>query len=210
MSAQAHEEVPVSANRQLEQNRRLLRKSLIVCGLAFGFCFAMIPIYSIYCEITGANGKTGRMSASTISAVDRSRKVEVEFLASVRSGLNWKFVPELSKMDVYPGEIAIAYFDATNTTDEPIIGNAVPSVAPNEASIYFNKTECFCFTEQLLMPGETRRMPVRFIVDSAMPKDIEVLTLAYSFYRNDKATSDFQQGKRGPAPGKAASAPAQL
>jgi cytochrome c oxidase assembly protein subunit 11 len=208
MSAQAQDDVPVSA-RQFEQNRILLRKSLIVCSLAFGFCFAMIPIYSIYCEITGANGKTGRMSASTISAVDRSRKVEVEFLASVKSGLNWKFVPELSKMDVHPGEIAVAYFDATNTTNEPIIGNAVPSVAPNEASIYFNKTECFCFTEQLLMPGETRRMPVRFIVDSAMPKDIEVLTLAYSFYRNDKATSDFQQGKRGLAPGKAASAPAQ-
>jgi cytochrome c oxidase assembly protein subunit 11 len=183
-----------------QKNKTLLRKSLIACSAAFGFCFAMIPIYSIYCEITGANGKTGRMSPAAINAVDKSRKVEVEFLASVKSGLHWQFVPELTKMDVHPGEVATAYFDATNTTNEPIIGNAVPSVAPNAASIYFNKTECFCFTEQLLQPGETRRMPVRFIVDSAMPKDIEVLTLAYSFYRNDKATQDYQQGKRGVLP----------
>jgi cytochrome c oxidase assembly protein subunit 11 len=183
-----------------DKNKALMRKSFIACAAAFGFCFAMIPIYSIYCEITGANGKTGRASATVINAVDKSRKVEVEFLASVKSGLSWEFVPELTKMDVHPGEVATAYFDATNTTNEPIIGNAVPSVAPNTASIYFNKTECFCFTEQLLQPGETRRMPVRFIVDSAMPKDIEVLTLAYSFYRNDKATRDYQQGKRGALP----------
>jgi cytochrome c oxidase assembly protein subunit 11 len=181
-------------------NRKLMRKMLLVCGAAFGFCFAMVPIYSIYCEITGANGKTGRMDPNVIAAVDTTRQVSVEFLTSVKSGLAWTFVPEVSKLNVHPGQIAVAYFDATNTTNEPIIGNAVPSVAPNEASIYFNKTECFCFTEQLLMPGETRRMPVRFIVDSAMPKELEVITLAYTFYRNDNATESFKKGERGAAP----------
>ena len=167
-----------------------------MCAAAFGFCFAMIPLYSIYCEITGANGKTGRMNPATAAAVDRSRSVQIEFLTAVNSGLSWQFKPELSKLDVYPGELATAYFVATNETNEAIVGNAVPSVAPNEASIYFNKTECFCFTEQLLKPGESRRMPVRFIVDSAMPKNITVLTLAYTFYRNENATQAHKTGKR--------------
>ncbi len=156
----------------------------------------MIPLYSIYCEITGANGKTGRMNPNAVLAVDRSRSVQIEFLAAVNSGLAWQFKPELAKIDVHPGELATAYFVATNNTDEAIIGNAVPSVAPNEASIYFNKTECFCFTEQMLKPGESRRMPVRFIVDSAMPKNITVLTLAYTFYRNQTSTSALKAGKR--------------
>lgn len=188
----------MAVHNALEQkNRRLIRKALLSCAAAFGFCFAMIPLYSIYCEITGANGKTGRVDTTApISAVDRNRSVQVEFLASVNSGLSWNFRSELSHMDVHPGEIATAYFEATNDTDEPIIGNAVPSVAPNAASIFFNKTECFCFTEQLLMPGETRRMPVRFIVDSALPNDISVLTLAYTFYRNDNATEAYKSGKR--------------
>jgi cytochrome c oxidase assembly protein subunit 11 len=186
--------LPASASSA--KNRVVVRKALWMCFAAFTFCFAMIPLYSIYCEITGANGKTGRMNPNAITVVDKSRKVEVEFLASVNSGLAWHFRPELSKIDVHPGEIATAYFEATNDTDQPIIGNAVPSVAPNEASVYFNKTECFCFTEQRLDPGETRRMPVRFIVDSAMPKDISVLTLAYTFYRNDLATHALMDGKR--------------
>ena len=169
-------------------HRKIVKKTLIMCAGAFGFCFAMIPLYSIYCEITGANGKTGRMTPTAISAVDTTRSVQIEFLSAVNSGLSWHFKPEFSMIDVHPGQLTTAYFIATNDTDEAIVGNAVPSVAPNEASIYFNKTECFCFTEQLLKPGESRRMPVRFIVDSAMPKNITVLTLAYTFYRNENAT----------------------
>ncbi len=169
-------------------HRKIVKKTLITCAAAFGFCFAMIPLYSIYCEITGANGKTGRLNPAVIAAVDTSRSVQIEFLTAVNSGLSWHFKPELSKIDVHPGELMTAYFVATNDTNEAIVGNAVPSVAPNEASIYFNKTECFCFTEQMLKPGESRRMPVRFIVDSAMPKNITVLTLAYTFYRNETAT----------------------
>ena len=173
-------------------HRKIIKKTLLMCAGAFGFCFAMIPLYSIYCEITGANGKTGRMNPAAIAAIDRSRSVQVEFLTAVNSGLSWQFKPELSKLDVHPGELATAYFIATNNTEETIVGNAVPSVAPNEASMYFNKTECFCFTEQMLKPGESRRMPVRFIVDSAMPVDITVLTLAYTFYRNESATQAYK------------------
>jgi cytochrome c oxidase assembly protein subunit 11 len=178
-------------------HRLLVRKMLLLCAAAFSFCFAMIPLYSIYCEITGSNGKTGRVSSNAVLSVDKSRTVNIEFMAAVNSKLAWHFKPELSNLDVHPGEIATAYFEAHNDTNEAIIGNAVPSVSPNEASLYFNKTECFCFTEQLLLPGETRRMPVRFIVDSALPKDISVMTLAYTFYRNDAATAQKNAGKRG-------------
>jgi cytochrome c oxidase assembly protein subunit 11 len=172
-----------------DKNKRVIRKAIIACAAAFGFCFGMIPLYSIYCEITGANGKTSRISADKVGVVDTTRKVRVEFTTSVKTGLQWSFTPEVTSMDVHPGEVVTAYFDATNLSGENIVGNAVPSVAPNEGSIYFNKTECFCFTEQLLKPGETRRMPVRFVVDTAMPGEIEVLTLAYTFYRNDLATN---------------------
>ena len=185
-----------SAVTPMPDHRQVVKKTLIFCAAAFGFCFAMIPLYSIYCEVTGANGKTGRMNPSAITVVDRSRLVQIEFLTAVNSGLSWHFKPELSKLDVHPGELTTAYFVATNDSNEAIVGNAVPSVAPNEASIYFNKTECFCFTEQMLQPGESRRMPVRFIVDSAMPKNITVLTLAYTFYRNETATQSYKSGKR--------------
>lgn len=170
------------------KHRNVTRRAIWASAVAFLFCFAMIPLYSIYCEITGANGKTGRMSPTAQMPVDRSRKIRVEFTSSVKSGLNWSFAPEVDFVEVHPGETFTAYFDATNQAATGIVGNAVPSVAPNEASIYFNKTECFCFTEQLLAAGESRRMPVRFIIDSAIPKEIEVLTLAYTFYRNDLAT----------------------
>ena len=191
-----HPSPSVPATVAKPDHRKIVKKTLLMCAGAFGFCFAMIPLYSIYCEITGANGKTGKMNPAAIAAVDRTRSVQVEFLTAVNSGLSWQFKPELSKLDVHPGELATAYFIATNNTDEVIVGNAVPSVAPNEASIYFNKTECFCFTEQMLKPGESRRMPVRFIVDSAMPKELSVLTLAYTFYRNETATQAYKVGKR--------------
>jgi cytochrome c oxidase assembly protein subunit 11 len=112
----------------------------------------------------------------------------VQFVASVNSKLPWAFQPEAPSIDVHPGKLMEAWFDATNNAKEAIVGNAVPSIAPNTASLYFNKTECFCFTEQLLKPGESRRMPVRFIVDPKLPKEVTELTLSYTFYENTVAT----------------------
>ena len=91
-------------------------------------------------------------------------------------------------MKVHPGALTEAWFNASNASGRAIVGNAVPSVAPNTASIYFNKTECFCFTEQVLKAGESRRMPVRFVVDPKLPADIPALTLSYTFYNNELAT----------------------
>jgi len=168
-----------------------VKVALVVVAAAFLFGFAMVPIYRIACEhvfgIKLAEGAASEAKAASL-AVDESRLVRVQFISSVNSKLPWQFSAEVPSVEVHPGQLTEAWFDATNTSDEAIVGNAVPSVAPNVASLYFNKTECFCFTEQLLKPGESRRMPVRFIVDPKLPKEITELTLSYTFYENTVAT----------------------
>ncbi|MBK8068963.1 MAG: cytochrome c oxidase assembly protein [Rhodanobacteraceae bacterium] len=174
-------------------HRGLVKRILWACGGSFLFCFALIPLYSIYCEITGVNGKTGVASVPDAAAVDLSRTVEVQFDASVKAGLPWAFKPKASSIRVHPGQVTEVLFEATNLGGDDLVGQAVPSVAPNRASIYFNKTECFCFTEQTLKAGETRDMPVRFVVDPALPGNVTVMTLSYTFYLNDIATGRLAQ-----------------
>jgi cytochrome c oxidase assembly protein subunit 11 len=179
-----------------ERNRGVLKAALIVCACAFLFGFAMVPIYRIACEhVFGIKLAQGAASKEKTSGFveDDTRTIRVQFVASVNSKLPWAFQAELPSVDVHPGKLTEAWFDATNRADEAIVGNAVPSVAPNSASLYFNKTECFCFTEQLLKPGESRRMPVRFIVDPKLPKSITELTLSYTFYENNVATQRVAQ-----------------
>jgi cytochrome c oxidase assembly protein subunit 11 len=177
------------------EHKTVVRRILWVCAGSFAFCFALIPIYSIYCEITGINGKTGGAGTAVAGAmsVDNSRTVTVQFDAAVKSGLPWSFKPKLSRIDVHPGQVTEVMFEATNLGTTDIVGQAVPSVAPNRASIYFNKTECFCFTEQMLEAGQTRDMPVRFVVDPALPKNVSTMTLSYVFYLNDIATGRLAQ-----------------
>jgi cytochrome c oxidase assembly protein subunit 11 len=157
--------------------------ALITLGM-FGFGFALVPLYNVFCEITGLNGKTGRISESTASAVavDRSRTVTVEFVTQVNGALPWEFRSGVKKMQVHPGELNATRFYARNTADRAVTGQAIPSVTPGLASRHFSKTECFCFTQQTLQPGEAREMPVRFIVDPQLPKDIHTITLSYTFF----------------------------
>ena len=171
----------------------LVRRILWTCAGSFAFCFALIPLYSIYCEITGVNGKTGRVQAPAAPVVDTTRLIEVQFDAAVNAGLPWSFRPKVASMQVHPGQVVEALFEAGNEGGSDLVGQAVPSVAPNRASIYFNKTECFCFTEQLLKAGERREMPVRFVIDPGLPADVRVLTLSYTFYLNDIATDRLAQ-----------------
>lgn len=178
----------------LREHRTVVRRILMVCAGSFAFCFALIPIYSIYCEITGINGKTGTANSVTGDmAIDTSRTVTVQFDAAVKSGLPWAFRPKVASIEVHPGQVTEVLFEATNLGSTDIVGQAVPSVAPNRASIYFNKTECFCFTEQTLEAGQTRDMPVRFVVDPALPRSVTVMTLSYVFYLNDIATGRLAQ-----------------
>lgn len=173
----------VSAN-----NRRVVKRALLACAGAFFFCFSLIPIYTIYCEITGVNGKTGQISGDQAVLVDTSRTITVQFDGTSHSSLPWQFKPEVREMKVHPGELSSAVFYAQNLDQQAMVGQAVPSVAPNVASIYFNKTECFCFTEQLLEPGEQREMPVRFVIDPDIPDSVKTVTLSYTFFLNELAT----------------------
>ena len=173
-------------------HRGVVKTTAIVVACAFVFGFAMVPVYRIVCQhvlgIRLAEGSTGADALATMTE-DTSRTITVQFVASVNSKLPWIFAPEKPSIQVHPGKLVDAWFDATNTGAQAIVGNAVPSVAPSAASAFFNKTECFCFTEQVLQAGETRRMPVRFFVDPRLPRDVSELTLSYTFYANEVATA---------------------
>ena len=168
--------------RLKKANTKTVGTLLITTCLMFGFGYALVPLYDVFCDITGLNGKTGRISSADVSDIDDSRLIEVEFVTSVGANLPWEFKPVVDKMLVRPGVETVANFVVTNTANYPIVGNAVPSVAPNEAARYFNKTECFCFTKQPLGPGETLTMPVLFVVDPDIPSKVNLLTLGYTFF----------------------------
>jgi len=186
-----------------QRNGNFLQRALIVCGAMFLFGFACVPLYRIACvhvlgiKLDGKAADAGKVAALT---ADPSRWVTVQFVGSVNSALAWQFAPEVASLRVHPGSLSEAWFDATNVAPNAIVGNAVPSIAPKTASLYFNKTECFCFTEQTLQAGESRRMPVKFIVDPALPADVDTLTLSYTFYNNQLATKKLAEQARAAQP----------
>lgn len=165
-------------------NRRLLKRLLYLVAGMFGFVFAMVPLYDVLCDVTGLNGKTSGVAveASTLLEPDLDRTVVVEFLASVNENLPWDFEPEVTRMEVHPGQTYRTNFYARNRTDTVMIGQAVPSVSPGLAASHFKKTECFCFTEQRFEAGERREMPLVFAIDTDLPEEIKVVTLAYTFF----------------------------
>ncbi len=156
--------------------------------LMFGFGFALVPLYDVFCDVTGLNGKTGRIEAADIDAsqVDTSRTIEVSFLAITNTGLPWQFEPLVKKMEVHPGQVYEAVFRVRSASEQTTLGQAVPSVSPGLAAPHFNKTECFCFTQQELAGRETRDMPLRFIVGTGISDDIEQITLSYTFFSLDQ------------------------
>ncbi len=174
-----------------QRNQQFLKRALIACGAMFLFGFACVPLYRIACvHVLGIKLDAQAAGGAKVAALaaDPSRWVTVQFVGSVNSTLAWHFAPEKVSVRVHPGVLSEAWFDATNIAPKAIVGNAVPSIAPKTASLYFNKTECFCFTEQVLQAGESRRMPLKFIVDPQLPRDVDTLTLSYTFYNNELAT----------------------
>jgi len=161
----------------------LLKLGLVVVAM-FGFGFAMVPIYNVMCDITGLNGKTGNAATDDLSAltVDEKRVVTVEFVTGTNQGMDWAFRPDVHKMQIHPGKLYTALFYARNNYGIPMVGQAVPSVAPSNAAAYFRKTECFSFTNQRFEAGEEREMPVRFYIDPRLPRDIHTVTLSYTFF----------------------------
>ena len=167
-----------------------LKKIALVSAGSFVFAFSLVPLYNAACEkvfgIKLDKDAAGRQEVANVQ-VDEKRMVRIQFDGTVNSKLAWDFKPVNPAMEVHPGRQYEAVFVARNKSTEDIVGNAAPSIAPNQASGYFTKTECFCFTEQRLAAGEERLMPVRFIVNPSLPDDVGTITLSYTFYRNDEA-----------------------
>ena len=169
----------------------LKRIALISAG-SFVFAFSLVPLYNAACEkVFGIKLERGPAGAQQVAGMtaDSRRNVRIQFDGTVNSRLPWDFKPLQASMEVQPGRQYEAMFVARNRSAEAIVGNAAPSIAPNQASGFFTKTECFCFTQQMLKPGEQRMMPVRFIVNPSLPDDIGTITLSYTFYLNDTATA---------------------
>jgi cytochrome c oxidase assembly protein subunit 11 len=163
--------------------RRLALQLGVVALGAFGFGFALVPAYDLLCAVTGyGDRKELTRAASQPTAVDEKRLVTVEFVANLPTVGNWEFKPEVTSMQVHPGRLYEAKFLATNETGQPTWAQAVPDIAPSSATAFFRKTECFCFTPQQFAVAESKHMPVRFFVDPALPKHVDRITLAYTFY----------------------------
>lgn len=169
---------------------RGMGKLVLVIAVAFLVTFSLVPFYRIACEkVLGVRLTKGPNQVTAVAAAPvASRWITVQFDGRVNSKLSWDFAPNQLQMRVETGKPYSASYRAHNNSTHVVVGNAVPSIAPAQGSKYFAKTECFCFTEQKMQPGETRDMPVRFVVDPALPSDIDVLTLSYTFYQNDTLT----------------------
>lgn len=176
--------------QQRPAGRKLgLGKLLAVSLAAFAFTFSLVPLYRVACErILGIRVATQPVDNARIGATGQERWVTVQFDGTVNSRLPWGFEPNQTQMRVKVGEPYEASYHAVNRSGQLVVGSATPSVAPARASKYFNKTECFCFTAQTLEAGQAQDMPVRFIIDPALPPDVNTVILSYTFFRNDTLT----------------------
>ena len=145
--------------------------------------FIMPPIYRVFCEITGLNGKPSAMAAGETPGVVSDRTVTVEFVTSVDAGLPWQFAGDRRVMTVRPGQINQVSFHVVNEAGEAVTGRAIPSVAPAAGAAHVKKTQCFCFEEQTLQAGQRLDMPLIFYIDPDLPRHVRTVTLAYRFYR---------------------------
>jgi len=168
-----------------QATKRTVYKSLLAVVGMFAFGFALVPLYDVFCEVTGLNGKTGgRYDAQRAEQhqVDDSRSVRVQFVTQNNEAMPWEFKPVEYQIEVHPGQLVEVEFYARNPTNEPMVAQAVPSLSPSEGTDFFHKTECFCFTRQVLKGGEEVLMPLRFVVDEALPSHLGTLTLSYTLF----------------------------
>jgi cytochrome c oxidase assembly protein subunit 11 len=156
---------------------------MLVFGMAC-FAWALVPLYNLLCELTGLNGKTtgAYVYEPAREVVDTGRTVQVNFLTNTNDGMPWEFWSESGGVKVHPGELHTVNFYVRNTTDRVMVGQAVPSLVPILATDYFHKTECFCFERQVLQPGETMEMPMRFIVGAELPAHVKSVNLSYALF----------------------------
>jgi len=165
--------------------RTLAFLGAFVAGMG-GLAYASVPLYEIFCRVTGYGGTTQVAAAESNQVIERTLKIR--FDSNVNPALGWAFDPVLKSMDLKVGENALAFYQAENETDDVIVGTATFNVTPDKAGLYFNKVECFCFTEQVLKPGQRVDMPVSFFIDPSIVEDpnlddVTTITLSYTFFR---------------------------
>lgn len=155
-----------------------------VAAAMFAFVFVvMVPLYNVLCDALGINGKTVNQAYISVPAlIDESREITVQFVAVNNDGMPWGFAPDTRVMRVHPGAANGVVFKALNPTDNSMVAQAIPSVSPSRAAAYFHKTECFCFDEQILAGQSAADMPLQFIVDQDLPRDIHTITLSYTLF----------------------------
>ena len=173
-----------------QKNRRTMRRLTLVAVGMFGFGFALWPLYTVLCEVTGLGGRAIQVEENNSEAVASDRVVSIRFDASVNSSLPWEFKAKEKVSEYNLGVPSTAYYVAMNPGNDPITGQATYNVTPPEASLYFVKTECFCFTEQTLAANESKDMPVYFYIKPDLPEHIKDITLSYTFYRQGYEPSD--------------------
>ena len=167
---------------KLSLRQLVIRLLFVVVGM-FGFGFALVPLYNLFCEVTGLNGKTNTQAYVPVAElIDTSRTITVQFVATNNESMVWEFRPETFKLAVHPGEEILTTFYAKNPSGKPMVAQAIPSVSPGRAANYFHKTECFCFNQQTLASGEAIDMPLKFIVDRDVPRDVNTITLSYTLF----------------------------
>lgn len=170
--------------------------TLLLLLVAVMFCvgFLMAPLYRVLCSLTGINGNTpGRIADTTTATtqpVDFTRTITVQFDTTINTGLFWEFTPLQPFIQVHPGQLNKAEFYVKNNTNQPVIGQAIPGITPWQATRFFNKTECFCFTQQTLQAGEAKTLPVYFIVSPELPTDLTTITLSYTFMNTERKLAE--------------------
>ena len=167
--------------QQRAGSRRTFTRLSIVAVAMFGFGYALVPFYDQICKALGVNSLVERSEAVANTQIDRKRTVTIEFDANAH-GMPWRFQPAVRHLEVHPGELIQVDYEVANVRSAPVTGQAVASYGPRQAGQYFKKLECFCFTQQTLAANETRRMPVTFVVDPALPAEINTITLSYTFF----------------------------
>ncbi|UWR34312.1 cytochrome c oxidase assembly protein [Sulfitobacter sp. W027] len=168
--------------------QKTVMQTVGVVVLMGGLAWASVPFYDWFCRVTGFGGTPGQVSASSGEVLDQT--VKVRFDGSLNDGMPWEFKPVVREMEVRIGETGLAFYEAYNPTDKPVAGQASYNVTPYTAGAFFEKIDCFCFTEQVLVPGERVQMPVSFFVDPEMVNDrdgkfVHTITLSYTFYEID-------------------------
>ena len=162
--------------------KRTLRKLIIAVPLMFAFGFALVPLYDVFCEVTGLNGKVFQSEHSDNLLTDEGRSIALQFISTNNENMPWTFKPSKQVMKIETGKYHTATFYVKNTTNKRMVAQAVPSVAPSNAAAHLKKLECFCFEQQELMPGEEANLPVRLLVSNDLPSNIKNIILSYTIF----------------------------